>query len=102
MFDQAFDAAQTRCADKYFRFGGDRHRRFASAFRFERKHAAEHRHLLGGDFVAGMRTQSRIMHAFHLSMLGEGVRDFCRVFGMRAHAPRQRPHSAQNQPAIEG
>src|ERR1700751_5092102 len=41
------------------------------------------------------------MHASHFSMLREEFRNFERIFRMRAHTPRQRAHSAQDQPAIE-
>ena len=34
-------------------------------------------------------------------MIREKVRHFRRILGMRAHSPRQGPHSAQNQPAIK-
>ena len=57
MFDQAFHAAQTGRARKDFRLRRNRHRRFPSAFDFERKHSAEHRHLSFGDFITGMGMQ---------------------------------------------
>ena len=101
MFDQAFHAAQASRPNKDFRFRRNRHCCVAAIFDLEGEHSTEHRHLAPGDFMPGMGTQSRIMHALNLSMLGEKFRDFHRVFRMRPHPPRQRAHSAQNQPAIE-
>src|SRR6266550_6431568 len=110
MLDQAFYATQTSRASKDFRLRRNRHRRVTAIFNFEGEHSAEQlvrslsrtdRHLAPGDFVSGMRAQSRIMYARNFSMLGQKFCDFHRVFRMRPHPPRQGAHPAQNQPAIE-
>src|SRR6266446_8868324 len=101
MLDQAFHTAEARRPRKDFRFCRDVYCSIAIALYFQRKHSAEHRHLLSRNLVTGMRNQPRKMHALHLSMSREKIGDLRSVLAMRAHSPRQRAHAAQYQPAIK-
>ena len=74
MFDQAFYAAQARRASKDFRFRSNRRRRVAPISNLEGKHSTKQRHLVPGNFISRMGTQSGIMHALDLSMLDEKFR----------------------------
>ena len=68
----------------------------------KRKHPAKHRHLFCGNLISRMGLQSGIVDACNFSVSGKEIGDFHGVLRMRAHPPRQRAHSAQNQPAIKG
>src|SRR5260370_328065 len=60
MFDQAFHAAQTSRAGKNFRARRDFHRRVAAIFHLERKHSAEHRHLLSFEVKDGRAAAMKV------------------------------------------
>src|SRR5438067_2138284 len=101
MLDQTFDAAQAGRANKNFRARCHFHCRVPSAFRFEREHSAEHRHLRFRDRVNRMQAKAGIMNTLNVWMSREKFRDSRCVLRMRSHPPWECAHPAQNQPAIK-
>ena len=107
MFNQAFNPTQARGLRENFCLAGEAQGVIMAAtpptcLHWEREHPAEVAHLLGGDGMAGMACQPRIVDRGHAGMISQESCHLAGIFTVGAHAIGQRADATQQQPAIKG
>src|SRR5215471_1921351 len=84
MLDQAVRSPQTGCVCEDLDRGADFECLGLAALYLDREHAAEGRHLRGGDLMSGMTRKTRVVYGFDLGLAAEEFGNALRVLGMSA------------------
>src|SRR6185295_18742242 len=101
VLDQALDPAQAGRAGEDPELHRHLERAGAAALDLEREHAAEARHLAGGDLVARMIGETGEVDPEDGGVPGEELGEDEGILAVRAHPGGERPHAPQHEPAVE-
>jgi hypothetical protein len=101
MLDESLGTTETRGAGDELEPRGHAHRLGTSSPHLQRQHAAEARHLTRGHRVPRMRGQPRVVDPGDAGVGREEASDRLGVLAVAPHPVRQRPDSAEHEPAVK-